>query len=67
MRKLNADIAAIMRQPEVANPLLAQGAEPQSGPPEELRKLLDARNRAVEQGDQGGRTSRPSSGGPNLC
>ena len=40
VRKLNADIAAIMRQPDVANPLLAQGAEPQSGPPEELRKLL---------------------------
>jgi tripartite-type tricarboxylate transporter receptor subunit TctC len=40
VRKLNADIASIMRNPDVANPLLAQGAEPQSGPPEELRKLL---------------------------
>ena len=40
VRKLNTDIAAIMRSPDVANPLLAQGAEPQSGPPEELRKLL---------------------------
>lgn len=39
--KLNADIASIMKQPDVANPLLAQGAEPQSGPPEELKKLLD--------------------------
>jgi len=41
VRKLNADIVSIMRQPEVADPLLAQGAEPQSGPPEELKKLLD--------------------------
>jgi tripartite-type tricarboxylate transporter receptor subunit TctC len=40
VRKLNADIASIMRNPDVANPLLAQGAEPQSGPPEDLRKLL---------------------------
>ena len=40
VRKLNADLAAIMRQPEVANPLLAQGAEPQSGTPDDLRKLL---------------------------
>ena len=40
VRKLNADIAAIMRNPDVANPLLAQGAEPQSGTPEDLRKLL---------------------------
>jgi tripartite-type tricarboxylate transporter receptor subunit TctC len=41
VRKLNADIAAIMKSPEVAQPLLAQGAEPQSGTPEDLRKLLD--------------------------
>jgi tripartite-type tricarboxylate transporter receptor subunit TctC len=40
VRKINAELAAIMRQPDVAGPLLAQGAEPQSGPPDELRKLL---------------------------
>ena len=38
--KLNSEIAAVMRMPEVAQPLLAQGAEPQSGPPDDLRKLL---------------------------
>ena len=40
VQKLNAELAAIMRQPDVANPLLAQGAEPQSGGPDELRQLL---------------------------
>jgi tripartite-type tricarboxylate transporter receptor subunit TctC len=40
INKLNVEMAAIMRQPDVAEPLLAQGAEPQSGPPEALRKLL---------------------------
>ncbi|MFO1310429.1 MAG: tripartite tricarboxylate transporter substrate binding protein [Burkholderiales bacterium] len=41
VRKLNADIASIMKQPDVADPLLKQGAEPQSGSPEDLRRLLD--------------------------
>ena len=40
VRRLNMELAAIMRLPEVANPLLVQGAEPQSGAPEELRQLL---------------------------
>ena len=40
IRKLNAEMAAIMKEKEVADPLLAQGAEPQSGPPEALRDLL---------------------------
>lgn len=44
--KLNAEIAGAMRQPEVRTRLLAQGAEPLFGPPEDLRKLL-AREREV--------------------
>jgi len=40
VRHLNAEIAAVMRTPEVAQPLIAQGAEPQSGTPEDLRRLL---------------------------
>jgi tripartite-type tricarboxylate transporter receptor subunit TctC len=40
INKLNAEMAAIMRRPDVTEPLLAQGAEPQSGPPEALQKLL---------------------------
>ena len=35
-----------MRQPEVRERLIAQGAEPLSGPPDELKKLL-AREREV--------------------
>jgi tripartite-type tricarboxylate transporter receptor subunit TctC len=38
--KLNAEINAAMQQPEVRDRLLAQGAEPLSGPPDALRKLL---------------------------
>jgi tripartite-type tricarboxylate transporter receptor subunit TctC len=41
VRKLNTDIASIMKQPDVADPLLKQGAEPQSGTPDDLRRLLD--------------------------
>ena len=38
--KLNAEIAAIMKQSDVYDRLLAQGAEPVSGSPDDLRKLL---------------------------
>lgn len=38
--RLNQAIAAIMQQPDVRSRLLAQGAEPLSGPPSELRSLL---------------------------
>ena len=38
--RLNQAIAAIMQQPDVRSRLLAQGAEPFSGPPSELRNLL---------------------------
>ena len=38
--RLNQAIAAIMQQPDVRSRLLAQGAEPLSGPPSELRNLL---------------------------
>jgi len=38
--RLNQTIAAIMQQPDVRSRLLAQGAEPLSGPPSELRNLL---------------------------
>lgn len=40
VRKLNAEMAAVMKSKEVADPLLAQGAEPQSGSPDDLRQLL---------------------------
>jgi tripartite-type tricarboxylate transporter receptor subunit TctC len=40
VNKLNAEMAAVMRDADVTKPLLAQGAEPQSGPPEALRNLL---------------------------
>jgi tripartite-type tricarboxylate transporter receptor subunit TctC len=46
IRKLNAEIAGAMQQPDVRDRLLAQGAEPLSGPPDELKKLL-AREREV--------------------
>jgi tripartite-type tricarboxylate transporter receptor subunit TctC len=46
VKKLNAEIAAAMQQPEVRERLLAQGAEPLWGPPDELKKLL-AREREV--------------------
>ena len=38
--RLNQTITAIMQQPDVRSRLLAQGAEPLSGPPSELRNLL---------------------------
>ena len=46
IKKLNAEIASVMQQPDVRDRLLAQGAEPLSGPPDDLRKLL-AREREV--------------------
>jgi tripartite-type tricarboxylate transporter receptor subunit TctC len=46
INKINADASAIMQQAEVRERLLAQGAEPASGPPDDLRKLL-AREIAV--------------------
>lgn len=36
--RLNVELSAIMKTPEMRERLLAQGAEPLSGPPEELRK-----------------------------
>ena len=44
--KLNADLAAVMRHAELRDRLLAQGAEPLWGPPDDLRRLL-AREIAV--------------------
>jgi len=38
--KLNAEIAAIMLLPDVTEKLTSSGAEPVSGPPDDLRKLL---------------------------
>lgn len=38
--RLNAELAAIMKTPEMRERLLAQGAEPLSGPPDELRKYF---------------------------
>jgi tripartite-type tricarboxylate transporter receptor subunit TctC len=46
VQKLNAEIAAIMKLPDVAERLVTSGAEPVSGPPNELRDLL-ARESAV--------------------
>ena len=46
VKKLNAEISAVMQQPDVRERLLAQGAEPLSGPPDDLKKLL-AREREV--------------------
>jgi len=40
VHRLNAELAAIMRRPDVADPLVAQGAKPESGDPDELGKLL---------------------------
>lgn len=41
VHKLNTDIAAIMKQPDVTDPLLKMGAEPKSGSPDDLRNLLN--------------------------
>jgi tripartite-type tricarboxylate transporter receptor subunit TctC len=46
VKKLNAEISRAMQQPDVRDRLLAQGAEPLWGPPDELKKLL-AREREV--------------------
>ncbi len=40
VKKLNAEIAGAMQQPDVRDRLLAQGAEPLWGPPDDLKKLL---------------------------
>jgi tripartite-type tricarboxylate transporter receptor subunit TctC len=40
VNRLNSEIIALMKEPEVRDRLLAQGAEPQPGPPEDLRKYL---------------------------
>ena len=46
INRLNAEINGVMQQPEVRERLLAQGAEPLSGPPDALKRLL-ARERDV--------------------
>jgi len=46
VKKLNGEISSVMQQPDVRERLLAQGAEPLSGPPDDLKKLL-AREREV--------------------
>jgi tripartite-type tricarboxylate transporter receptor subunit TctC len=38
--RLNREIVALMEEPETRGRLLAQGAEPQPGSPEDLRKYL---------------------------
>ena len=40
IRKLNAEISGVMQQPDVRERLLAQGAEPLAGRPNDLRRLL---------------------------
>jgi len=40
VNRLNSEIIALMKEPETRDRLLAQGAEPQPGPPEDLRKYL---------------------------
>jgi tripartite-type tricarboxylate transporter receptor subunit TctC len=40
IKRLNDQIAAIMKEPDVRDRMLAQGAEPVSGPPSDLRDLL---------------------------
>jgi tripartite-type tricarboxylate transporter receptor subunit TctC len=46
VKKLNTEISQAMQQSDVRERLLAQGAEPLSGPPDDLKKLL-AREREV--------------------
>jgi tripartite-type tricarboxylate transporter receptor subunit TctC len=46
VKRLNMEIAGAMQQTDVRERLLAQGAEPLSGPPDDLKKLL-AREREV--------------------
>ncbi len=40
IKRLNAQIATIMKDPDVRERMIAQGAEPLSGPPNDLRDLL---------------------------
>lgn len=40
VKKLNAEITAVMEEPEVRDRLLALGADPVSGSPDDLRRLL---------------------------
>ena len=46
IKKLNAEISSVMQQADVRDRLLAQGAEPLWGPPDELKKVL-AREREL--------------------
>jgi tripartite-type tricarboxylate transporter receptor subunit TctC len=38
--RLNAELSGLMKEPDVRDRLVAQGAEPLSGPPDDLRKYL---------------------------
>jgi tripartite-type tricarboxylate transporter receptor subunit TctC len=38
--KLNAELSALIKEPDVRDRLLANGAEPLSGPPGDLRRYL---------------------------
>ena len=38
--RLNSDLSALMKESDLRDRLIAQGAEPLSGPPEDLRKYL---------------------------
>jgi tripartite-type tricarboxylate transporter receptor subunit TctC len=38
--RLNAEITALLQEPQTRDRLLAQGAEPLPGPPEDLRRHL---------------------------
>ncbi len=40
VNRLNSEIVALMKEPETRDRLLAQGAEPQPGSPDDLRKYL---------------------------
>ena len=40
VNRLNSEIVSLMKEPEVRDRLLAQGAEPQPGSPEDLRRYL---------------------------
>ncbi len=40
VKRINDQVAAIMKEPEMRDRMLTQGAEPVSGPPSELRDLL---------------------------
>jgi tripartite-type tricarboxylate transporter receptor subunit TctC len=40
VRRLNTEISKLMNEPDLQTQLLAQGAEPRSGPPDDLRRHL---------------------------